>query len=187
MNIQIIKHIVTAICCLVLSHSAYSVDELYDSEISGLAYFNIPFGSDDGYASPTFGFALGQTPTNIAMGSENDPNLLLSNPTKKALFDIQYDLTELRWSRFAFGGINALVYDDVLHADGGGPTIDPALAVLGIGAAGLLIFVAADSDDESNSQEECTQETTFTSNYSQCCDQNPGFTSSFELICPRTE
>ena len=149
MNIRTVKHVVTAIFCLILSTSAYSAEELYDSELSGLAYFNIPFGSNDGHSSPTFGFAIGQTPTDITSSSAYDLNPLLSNPTRKALFDIQYDLMELRWSRFAFGGINALVYDDVLHAngEGGGPVIDPTLVVLGLGAAGV-IYMLIDGDDD---------------------------------------
>ena len=147
MNIRTVKHVVTAIYCLVLSTSTYSAEELYDSELSGLAYINIPFGGNHGHSSPTFGFAIGQTPTDTIFGSVNDFNPLLNNPTTKALFDIQFDLTDRRWSRFAFGGINALVYDDVLHAngEGSGPVIDPALVVLGIGAGGL-IYMALNSD-----------------------------------------
>ena len=147
MNIRTVKHVVTAIYCLVLSTSTYSAEELYDSELSGLAYINIPFGGNHDHSSPTFGFAIGQTPTDTIFGSVNDFNSLLNNPTRKSLFDIQYDLTDQRWSRFAFGGINALVYDDVLHAngEGSGPVIDPALVVLGIGAGGL-IYMALNSD-----------------------------------------
>ena len=149
MNIRTVKHIVTALFCLVLSTSAYSVDELYTSELSGLASINVPFGGNHGHSSPTFGFAIGQTSTNNIYSSSNELNPLLSNPTTKALFDIQYDLIERRWSRFAFGGINALVYDNVLHADGdgGGPVIDPALVVFGIGAAGA-IYMNVKSDDD---------------------------------------
>ena len=150
MNIRTVKHVVTAIFCLILSTSAYSAEELYDSELSGLAYINIPFGGHHGHSSPTFGFAIGQTPTtNINSASAKDINLLLRNPTRKSLFDIQYDLTDQRWSRFAFGGINALVYDDVLHAngEGGGPVIDPTLVVLGLGAAGV-IYMLIDGDDD---------------------------------------
>jgi hypothetical protein len=148
MKICNVKHIVTAIICIVLSIGAYSAEDLYDSELSGLAYINVPFGNNSGHSSPTLGFAIGQTPTNTIFGSSNNLNPLLNNPTRKSLFDVQYDLTERRWSRFAFGGINALVYDDVLHAngEGGGPVIDPALVVLGIGAGGL-IYMALNSDD----------------------------------------
>ena len=88
MNICAIKHIVTAVFCLVLSTSAYSVDELYTSELSGLAYINVPFGGNHGHSSPTFGFAFGQTPTNNIYGSSNELNPLLNNPTRKSLFDI---------------------------------------------------------------------------------------------------
>ena len=63
MNIRTVKHVVTAIYCLVLSTSTYSAEELYDSELSGLAYINIPFGGNHDHSSPTFGFAIGQTPT----------------------------------------------------------------------------------------------------------------------------
>ena len=147
MKIRTIKHIVAAICCIVLSHSAYSADELYNSELSGLAYINIPFGSSNGHSSPTFGVVIAQTPTIIDPGSTNDLNPLLRNPSKKALLDIQYDLVERHWSRFAFSGIDALVYDDVLYADGGGPVIDPALIVIGIGTAGVIYLMLDDDDD----------------------------------------
>lgn len=150
MKIRAIKHIFTAICCIVISHSAYSADELYDSELSGLAYINIPFGGNKAHSSPTFSFIVTQTPTtDITSGISNDPSIFLSNPNRKALFDMQYDLAERHWSRFAFGGINSLVYDDVLHADGGGggPAIDPKLIALGIGAGIGLYFLLDDDDD----------------------------------------
>ena len=149
MKIRAIKHIFTAICCIVISQNAYSADELYDSELSGFAYINIPFGGNEGHSSPTFNFAMAQTPTtNVTYGSENSLNPLLSNPNRKTLFDIQYDLSERQWSRFAFGGINSLVYDNVLHADGGGPAIDPKLVALGIGAGVGLYFLLDDDDDD---------------------------------------
>jgi len=148
MKVRVIKHIFTAICCIVLSNSAYSADELYDLELSGLAYINIPFSGNKGHSSPSFSFAITQTPTtNISSGSSDYLNPLLINPNRKALFDIQYDLAERHWSRFAFGGINALVYDDVLHANGGGPAIDPKLVALGIGAGIGLYFLLDDDDD----------------------------------------
>jgi len=174
MSIRTVKHIVTAICCIILSTSAYSVDELYESELSGLAYINIPFGGYPGHTSPTFGFTIGQTPTNTIFGSADDLNPLLRAPTRKALFDIEYDLSERRWSRFAFGGINALVYDDVLHAngEGGGPVIDPTLVVLGIGAAGA-IYMVVNSDDDT-SPHECNEErngpVNFTLNLHEPCE-----------------
>ena len=149
MIVRTTKYIFTAICCLVLSQSAFAADELYDSELTGLAYINIPFGGNEGHSSPTFNFAMAQTPTtNVTYGSENSLNPLLSNPNRKTLFDIQYDLSERQWSRFAFGGINSLVYDNVLHADGGGPAIDPKLVVLGIGAGVGLYFLLDDDDDD---------------------------------------
>jgi hypothetical protein len=138
-----------AICCIALSQSAYSADELYDSELSGLAYINIPFAGNKGHSSPTFSFTVTQTPTtNITSGSANYLNSFLINPNRKALFDMQYDLSERQWSRFAFGGINSLVYDDVLHANGGGPSIDPKLIALGIGAGVGLYFLLDDDDDD---------------------------------------
>lgn len=149
MKICNVKHIITTICCVVLSHSAYSVDELYDSELSGLAYINIPFSGNKGNSSPTFNFAMAQTPiTNNTSANANKLNPLLSNPNRRALFDIQYDLGERHWSRFAFGGVNALIYDDVLHANGGGPTIDPTLVGFGIGAGIAIYFLLDDDDDD---------------------------------------
>ncbi len=176
MNIRTIKHIVTAICCLVLSQSAYAADELYDSELSGLAYINIPFGSNSGHSSPTFRFAIARTPTtNITSASAYNLNPLLSNPNEKALFDIQYDLVERHWSRLAFGGINALVYDDVLYADGGGPAIDPTLVVLGIGAAGVIVMMTGDDDpphpcSEGPPPNNHELPVAFTSNLHELCD-----------------
>jgi len=150
MKISAIKHVVITVFCIALSQSAYSADELYDSELSGLAYINIPFSGNKALSSPTFSFTVTQTPTtNITSSSANNLNYLLSNPKKKALFDMQYDLTEQHWSRFAFGGINSLVYDDVLHADGGGPVIDPKLLGIGIAATiGIVIAVNNNGDDD---------------------------------------
>ncbi len=158
MEIRTIKHIIAAICCIVLSHSAYSADELYDSELSGLAYINIPFSGNKGHSSPTFSFTVTQTPTtNITSGIANDPSIFLINPNRKALFDVQYNLAERHWSRFAFGGINSLVYDDVLHANGGGPSINPKLIALGIGAGIGLYFLLDDDDDPPPPPHPCTQ------------------------------
>ena len=173
MNIRTVKHIVTAIFCLVLSTSVYSAEDLYDSELSGLAYITVPFGSNHGHAYPTFGFAIGQTPTDTIFGSVNDFNSLLNNPTRKSLFDIQYDLTDQRWSRFAFGGINALVYDDVLHAngEGGGPVIDPSLVVLFLGAAGVIYMLL--NNNNNDTPHECNDEqqvVNFTLNLHEPCE-----------------
>ena len=149
MIIRITKYIFTIVCCIALSHSAYSADELYDLELSGLAYINIPFSGNKGHSSPSFSFAITQTPTtNITSGIANDPSIFLINPNRKALFDVQYNLAGRHWSRFAFGGINSLVYDDVLHASGGGPSIDPKLIALGIGAGIGLYFLLDDDDDD---------------------------------------
>jgi len=144
-----IKHVFTFICCIVLSHSAYSADELYNSELSSFVYINIPFSGDKARTSPTFNFALTQTPTTYSTsGGANYFNSFMINPNRKALLDVQFDLAEKHWSRFAVGGINALVYDDVLYATGGGPTIDPKLIALGIGAGIGLYFLLDDDDDD---------------------------------------
>jgi len=150
MRISAIKHVVITVFCIALSKSAYSADELYDSELSGLAYINIPFSGNKALSSPTFSFTVTQTPTtNITSGNANNFNSFLINPNRKTLFDMQYDLAERHWSRFAFGGINSLVYDDVLHANGGGPGIDPRLVGLGIvGIIGIVISVNNNGDDD---------------------------------------
>ncbi len=170
MKIRAIKHIFTAICCIVFSQVAYSADELYDSELSGLAYINIPFAGNKALSSPTFSFTVTQTPTtNITSGNANNLNSFLINPNRKALFDMQYDLSERRWTRFAFGGINSLVYDDVLHANGGGPAIDPKLVALGIGAGVGLYFLLDDDDDDP--PHECPTQPAFTLNLHELCRQ----------------
>ena len=89
------------------------------------------------------------------------------------MFDIQYDLTDQRWSRFAFGGINALVYDDVLHAngEGGGPVIDPSLVVLGLGAAGVIYMLL--NNNNNDTPHECNDEqqvVNFTLNLHEPCE-----------------
>lgn len=175
MEIRTIKHIIAAICCIVLSHSAYSADELYDSELSGLAYINIPFSGNKGHSSPTFSFTVTQTPTtNITSGIAIDPSIFLINPNRKALFDMQYDLAERHWSRFAFGGINALVYDDVLHANGGGgPVINPKLVLLGIGAGVGLYFLLDDDDDDPHPCTEVLNGRVITLNLHEECEPPP--------------
>jgi len=182
MEIRTIKHIIAAICCIVLSHSAYSADELYNSELSGLAYINVPFSGNKGHSSPTLSFTITQTPTtNITSGSADYLNGFLINPNRKALFDMQYDLAERHWSRFAFGGINALVYDDVLHANGsGGPVINLKLVLLGIGAGvGLYFLLDDDDDDPPNGDDdpphECSPRSlpTFTLNFDVPCEEPP--------------
>ena len=185
MIIRITKYIFTIVCCIALSHSAYSADELYDLELSGLAYINIPFSGNKGHSSPSFSFAITQTPTtNITSGIANDPSIFLINPNRKALFDVQYNLAERHWSRFAFGGINSLVYDDVLYANGGGPSIDPKLIALGIGAGiGLYFLLDDDDDDPPNGDDDpphpCTEGRLppngdlFTLNLHELCDEFP--------------
>jgi hypothetical protein len=173
MKVSAIKHVVTAVFCIALSQSAYSADELYGSELSGLAYINIPLGGNKGHSSPTFSFTVTQTPTtNITSSIANYPSIFLNNPNRKALFDVQYDLVERQWSRFAFGGINAFVYDDVLHANGGGPGIDPRLVGLGIAATiGIVISVNSNGDDDPH---ECSERRiTFTLNLHEDCDPPP--------------
>ena len=169
-----IKHIFTVICCIVLSHSVYSADELYHSELSSFAYINIPFSGDKAYTSPTFNFALTQTPTtHITSDGANYFNNFLINPNRKALLDVQFNLAEKHWSRFAVGGINSLVYDDVLYANGGGPSIDPKLLALGIGAGVGLYFLLDDDDD--NPPHECSEgengQEGFTSNLHEPCEE----------------
>lgn len=171
-----IKHIFTVICCIVLSHSAYSADELYHSELSSFAYINIPFSGDKAYSSPTFSFTVTQTPTtDITSGISNDSSIFLNNPNRKALFDVQYNLAERQWSRFAFGGINSLVYDDVLYANGGGPGIDPRLVGLGIvGIVGIVISVNSNGDDDPHEcSEGMTQIDPPTLNLHEQCEEPP--------------
>jgi hypothetical protein len=156
MNIRTIKHFVLAVCFIVLTPCVNSADELYTSELSGLAFIHIPFDGHQNNLSPTFGFAIERTQTtDFTYGIADGPDLLFGNHNRKTLFDIEYDLVEQHWSRFGFGGINALVYDDVLHANGGGPTLDPTLLVLGIGTAGALYIILNNDDDPPH---ECNEE-----------------------------
>ena len=94
----------------------------------------------------------------------SDVMTLVTNPNQHKLVDIQVDLTNEQFSRFAFGGINALVRDETLHmdGDGGGPVIDPSLVILGL-STGALIYLILDGGDnnDGNKKGEC-QVTNFT-------------------------
>ena len=143
------------------------MDELGNTEMAGLVYLNVPFAdSGNNNFSPTFGFTVGRTRSDINSAYMTDVMPLVTSPDQRKLVDIQFDLNKEQFSRFAFGGIDALVYDETLHVDGdgGGPVIDPALVILGIGAGGI-IYLILNSDDNNNSN-----------NMDECDDQQqPGF------------
>jgi hypothetical protein len=137
---------------ITLSSNIYSMDELGNTEMAGLVYLNVPFGSsDNNNFSPKFGFTVARTRPDINNTYITDVMPQLTDPNQRKLVDIQFDLQREQLSRFAFGGIDALVYDDTLHVngDGGGPVIDPALLVLGIGTGGIIYLILS-SDDNNN-------------------------------------
>ena len=151
--------IVFFIFIITLSTNLYSMDELGNTEMAGLVYLNVPFsGFSNNNISPTFGFTVGRTRSDINNTYLTDVMPLVTNPNQRKLVDIQFDLKKEQFSRFAFGGIDALVRDDTLHVDGdgGGPVIDPSLVILGLGAGGLIYLILNGGDnDDNNNMDEC--------------------------------
>ena len=154
MRTSSIKQLVATVICICLSCSICPADELYDdgsynSEINGLLYVKLPFDyfdSKNNQLSPTFGFSVAR---NNYTANMVDLNPMLENPGKNAMVDIQFNLQQWKWSRFAFGGINALVDDGIVYVDGeggGGVTIDPTLILIGAGFAGFILFIGDDDD-----------------------------------------
>lgn len=151
--------IVLSIFIITLAPNLYSMDELGNTEMAGLVYLNVPFtGFRNKNFSPTFGFTVGRTRSDINDAYMTDVMPLVTNPDQRKLVDIQFDLKKEQFSRFAFGGIDALVYDETLHVDGdgGGPVIDPALVILGIGAGGIIyLILRGDDNNNNNNMDEC--------------------------------
>ena len=151
--------IVLSMFIIALAPNVYSIDELGNTEMAGLVYLNVPFtGFRNKNFSPTFGFTVGRTRSDINNGYMTDVVPLVTNPDQRKLVDIQFNLKKEQFSRFAFGGIDALVRDDTLHVDGdgGGPVIDPALVILGIGAGGIIyLILRGDDNNDSNNMDEC--------------------------------
>jgi len=133
------------------------MDELGNPEMAGLVYFNVPFGgSDNNNFSPTFGFTVARTRPDIANVNITDVTPLLTDPNQRKMVDIQFNLHKGQFSRFAFGGIDALVYDETLqvNGEGGSPVIDPALVVLGIGAGGIIYLILSSDDNNNNNNQD---------------------------------
>lgn len=148
----------TSICLIfiVLSQNSYSLDELRNTEMTGLLYLNIPFADPvNSNFSPEFGFAIGRTRSYINNNYTSDVSPLLPGTDQRKMVDIQFDLKKLQFSRFAFGGINALVYDNTLHVDGDEPVIDPALVILGLGAGGLIYLILSGGSDNDDNKDKC--------------------------------
>ena len=132
----------------------------YGSELAGLAYVSFSFGSFGSgkqSSAPVLGFSAGhksvdpavqfRAPTQANRNSYNDRSYL-----HNSLVDIRLNAETGQWSRFAFGGVNALVQDPIMRANGeeGGSSINPKLVVAGVVAAALAgaAISASDSDDD---------------------------------------
>lgn len=142
---------------IMLYSNSYALDESYNTEMAGLVYLNIPLDRPDkNNFSPTFGFAVttARLDFNHTHTSDIPPLLLTTNQRK--MVDIQFNLENAQFTRFAFGGIDALVNDYTMQVNGGGPVIDPGLVILGLSAGGLTYLILSGGDNnDGNNMDEC--------------------------------
>lgn len=144
---------------LSLWFSVAQSQDIYTDDINSMFYVKSMFGSSNQSAkigdSLTFGFSVNQSLVNV--DGLKGFNLASSDSVHRSLVDIEFSPNTRYFSRFNIGGVDALTYKTVMHANGTGSNSPDGVSsdriILGLifgAAVGAGIYFALDDDDDDN-------------------------------------
>lgn len=151
---------------MLLVFGAAQAQDIYRDDINSLLYIKTTFG---GYSTPQrddslkLGFTVNQS--QVGLDSLDGFNLASPDSMHFKLVDIEFSSGSGYFSKFTVGGVDALTYERILHADGSSSDSPNGLSddriifglILG-GALGYGIYMATnddDDDDGDNNDEPC--------------------------------
>lgn len=143
---------------MLLTVGAIQAQDLYTNDLNTMLYIRGTFGGNGEVQtdnSMKFGFTVNQSYVNVG----GLAGFSLANPENRhhRLVDIEFSPGSGFFSRFTVGGVDALTYERVMHANGSSSNSPNGLSsdriILGLifgSALGYGIYWYLDDDDEDN-------------------------------------